>query len=96
MIIAGGRETRGGLNHCKSAWYTDKTAIVMSFIPKGDVYRLTACSKLTHAEKFESWVFDEVLPRIALHEATTCHVGYCGTTLTNGTRRSKKTGFYVI
>lgn len=39
--------------------------IDMSFIPEGDVYRLTARSKLPQAEKFESWVFDEVLPQIA-------------------------------
>lgn len=37
----------------------------MSFIPEGDVYRLTARSKLPQAEKFESWVFDEILPQIA-------------------------------
>lgn len=34
------------------------------FIPEGDVYRLIAHSKLPSAEKFESWVFDEVLPSI--------------------------------
>ena len=34
------------------------------FIPEGDVYRLIAHSKLPSAEKFESWVFDEVLPTI--------------------------------
>lgn len=36
----------------------------MSFIPEGDVYRLITHSKLPSAEKFESWVFDEVLPKI--------------------------------
>lgn len=36
----------------------------MSFIPEGDVYRLIAKSKLPGAERFESWVFDEVLPSI--------------------------------
>lgn len=36
----------------------------MLFIPEGDVYRLIAHSKLPTAEKFESWVFDEVLPSI--------------------------------
>ena len=41
----------------------DKT-IEMSFIPEGDVYRLIAHSKLPNAVKFESWVFDEVLPTI--------------------------------
>ncbi|MBQ8195289.1 MAG: phage antirepressor KilAC domain-containing protein [Oscillospiraceae bacterium] len=38
--------------------------IEMSFISEGDVYRLIAHSKLPAAEKFESWVFDEVLPTI--------------------------------
>ena len=36
----------------------------ISFIPEGDVYRLIARSKLPEAEKFESWVFDEILPTI--------------------------------
>lgn len=34
------------------------------FIPEGDVYRLITHSKLPAAEKFESWVFDEVIPAI--------------------------------
>lgn len=38
--------------------------IEMSFIPEGDVYRLTARSKLPQAVEFESWVFDTVLPSI--------------------------------
>lgn len=36
----------------------------MSFIPEGDVYRLITHSKLPTAEKFERWVFDEVLPSV--------------------------------
>ena len=36
----------------------------MLFIPEGDVYRLITRSKLPAAERFESWVFDEVLPSI--------------------------------
>ena len=36
----------------------------MSFIPEGDVYRLITHSKLPTAEKFERWVFDEVLPTV--------------------------------
>lgn len=36
----------------------------VNFIPEGDVYRLIARSKLPQAEKFEKWVFDEVLPSI--------------------------------
>ena len=38
--------------------------IEMTFIPEGDVYRLICNSKLPSAEKFEHWVFDEVLPTI--------------------------------
>lgn len=36
----------------------------MSFIPEGDVYRLITHSKLPSAERFERWVFDEVLPTL--------------------------------
>lgn len=34
------------------------------FIPEGDLYRLIIRSKLPSAEKFERWVFDEVLPEL--------------------------------
>ena len=34
------------------------------FIPEGDLYRLIIRSKLPAAEKFERWVFDEVIPQI--------------------------------
>lgn len=34
------------------------------FIPEGDLYRLIISSKLPSAEKFERWVFEEVLPSI--------------------------------
>lgn len=34
------------------------------FIPEGDVYRLVVHSKLPNAERFESWIFDEVIPCI--------------------------------
>ena len=39
------------------------------FITEGNVYRLVAHSKLPNAEKFESWIFDEVLPSIRKHGA---------------------------
>lgn len=38
--------------------------IEMLFIPEGDVYRLICHSKIESAERFEKWVFDEVLPTI--------------------------------
>ncbi len=37
---------------------------ILSFITEGNVYRLISHSKLPGAEKFESWIFDEVLPQI--------------------------------
>lgn len=40
-----------------------------TFISEGDVYRLITHSKLPSAERFESWVFDEVLPTIRKHGA---------------------------
>lgn len=43
--------------------------IQMTFIPEGDVYRLIVHSKLPSAERFERWVFDEVLPTIRQHGA---------------------------
>ena len=36
----------------------------INFITEGDVYRLVAHSKLPSAERFESWVFDDVLPTL--------------------------------
>ena len=43
--------------------------ISMTFIPEGDVYRLIVHSRLPSAERFEKWVFDEVLPGIRKHGA---------------------------
>lgn len=39
----------------------------MKVISEGDVYRLIVKSQLPQAEKFESWVFDDVLPSIRKH-----------------------------
>ena len=41
----------------------------INYIPEGDVYRLIVSSKLPSAERFERWVFDEVLPAIRQHGA---------------------------
>ncbi len=37
------------------------------FITEGDLYRLIISSKLPATQKFESWVFDELLPTIRCH-----------------------------
>ena len=36
----------------------------IALIPEGDMYRLITHSKMKSAERFENWVFDEVLPDI--------------------------------
>lgn len=36
----------------------------INYISEGDIYRLVAHSKLESASRFESWVFDEVIPSI--------------------------------
>lgn len=55
-------------DHCKSVTkrYTPTNGgeQEMNFITEGDVYRLITHSKLPDAERFEQWVFDEVLPTI--------------------------------
>jgi anti-repressor protein len=40
-----------------------------NFIPEGDLYRLIIRSKLSAASRFETWVFDEILPSIRKHGA---------------------------
>lgn len=52
--------------HSKMAWGSDSLGRRQQFkvIPEGDMYRLITHSKLESAERFESWVFDEVLPNI--------------------------------
>lgn len=39
----------------------------INFIPEGDVYRLIIRSKLPAAERFERWLFDDVIPSIRKH-----------------------------
>lgn len=55
-------------DHCKGVTkrYTPTASgkQEMNFIPEGDIYRLAAKSELSGAERFESWIFDEVLPSI--------------------------------
>lgn len=58
-------------DHCR--WVTKRyvphpqsatKTVTMNFLPEGDLYRLITHSKLPSAEKFERWVFDEVLPTL--------------------------------
>ena len=57
--------------HCKGVVKRDTLTSggtqELSFIPEGDVYRLIIRSNLPSAEKFEHWVFDDILPSIRKH-----------------------------
>jgi len=62
--------------HCKKDWslirgLTDSIGRERNtkFISEGNLYRLIIHSRLSSAEKFERWVFDEVLPTIRKHGA---------------------------
>ena len=61
------------IDHCKGVTKRDTLTNggvqELAFIPEGDVYRLITHSKLPDAERFERWVFDEVLPSIRKHGA---------------------------
>lgn len=56
--------------HCKSEGWVNRPVLTnggsqnVKFINEGNLYRLIISSKLPAAEKFERWVFDEVLPSI--------------------------------
>lgn len=56
------------IDHCKGVTKRDTLTKggkqKLSFIFEGDLYRLIVHSKLPSAEKFEKWVFEEVLPSI--------------------------------
>lgn len=43
---------------------TTEQKVLYSVIPEGDIYRLIIKSQLPSADKFERWIFDEVIPQI--------------------------------
>ena len=72
--VLGYSNTRDAISrHCKGVVKADiptNSGIqTVSFIPEGDIYRLIVKSKLPSAERFETWVMDEVLPTIRKHGA---------------------------
>ncbi len=67
--ILGYKDTTNAIKqHCKGVVKhhlpTKGGVQTLNFIPEGDLYRLITHSKLPAAERFEKWVFDEVLPSI--------------------------------
>jgi len=59
------------IRHCRGVTKRDLPSASgiqsYNFIPEGDLYRLIVRSKLPTAERFEIFVFDEVLPAIRKH-----------------------------
>lgn len=63
-------------NRCKKGRVSEiphpqnkEKSLKVMVIPESDIYRLIVGSKLESAQKFESWVMDEVLPTIRKHGA---------------------------
>lgn len=55
--------------HCRAIVKRDNVDSVgriqtLQYIPEGDLYRLIIRSRLPSAQKFEKWLFDEVLPEL--------------------------------
>lgn len=62
------------IRHCRGVVKRDLTDNLgrqqeAAFIPEPDLYRLIVKSQLPEAEKFEKWVFEEVLPSVRKHGA---------------------------
>ena len=62
------RPSKAIIDHCKGVLKRDTLTNggmqSLSYITEGDVYRLIVHSKLPAAERFEHWLFDEVVPTI--------------------------------
>lgn len=72
FILGYTRPAKAILDHCKGMvkhhpLETPGGIQQVRFIPEPDLYRLITHSKLPEAEKFERWVFEEVLPSIRKH-----------------------------
>lgn len=71
-ILGYGNDSAAIKKHCKSDGVTNRYPIAdrlgrtqyPSFINEGNMCRLIIKSQMPRAEKFEAWVFDEVLPSI--------------------------------
>ena len=64
------------IDHCLEDGLTNREVIdnlgrkqSVKYISEGNLYRLIARAKLPGAERYERWVFDEVLPQIREHGA---------------------------
>ena len=70
-IALGYKNPRDAISrHCKGVVKHDglkESGQSIALITEGDMYRLITHSQLPGAEKFESWIFDEVIPSIRKH-----------------------------
>lgn len=74
QVLGYANPAKAVIDHCKGFlfWKPLETAggiQQVRFISEGDMYRLITSSKLPAAERFEKWVYDEVLPSIRKHGA---------------------------
>lgn len=74
QVLGYANPAKAVIDHCKGLpfWKPLETAggiQQVRFISEGDMYRLITSSKLPAAERFEQWVYDEVLPSIRKHGA---------------------------
>lgn len=74
QVLGYANPAKAVIDHCKGFlfWKPLETAggiQQVRFISEGDMYRLVTSSKLPAAERFEQWVYDEVLPSIRKHGA---------------------------
>lgn len=70
-ILGNTNPRKAVIDHCRGDGVTKRDVIdsmgrkqIAKFISEGNLYRLITHSKLSAAERFEKWVFDEVLPTI--------------------------------
>jgi prophage antirepressor-like protein len=75
-ILGYSNDSKAIKDHCKEGgvtirYLTDSLGREQGnkFINESNLYRLIARSKMPNAEKFQDWVFDEVLPSIRKHGA---------------------------
>lgn len=72
QVLGYANPAKAVINHCKGfpirkPLETAGGIQQVRFISEGDLYRLITSSKLPAAERFEKWVYDEVLPSIRRH-----------------------------
>ncbi len=71
MALGYARPAKAIQDHCKGVLKrdipTNGGVQQMSVISEGDIYRLVVKSQMPYAERFESWIFDEIIPSIRKH-----------------------------